>query len=84
MSSKNNDSDDSIEQAAERIFRNLSESRGGGGTPDGRVPSDPNPDDEEVPAHSSISEGMNSTSADPVADEDDEADEYKDNPTSRS
>lgn len=78
MSSKNNDSDDSIEQAAERIFRNLSDSRGGGGTPDGRVPSDPNQDDEEVPAHSSISEGMNSTSADPVTDEDDTANEKKD------
>ncbi len=73
MASQNNESDDSIEQAAERIFRNLSESRGGGGTEDGRVPSDPNEGDDEVPAHSSISEGMNSTSADPV-EEDDDAD----------
>lgn len=71
MTSQNNDSDDSIEQAAERIFRNLSESRGGGGTEDGRVPSDPNEDDAEVPAHSSISEGLNSTSADPVRKDED-------------
>ncbi|WP_026819167.1 hypothetical protein [Arthrobacter castelli] len=72
MSNGDEDRDQGIEAAAERIFRNLSESRRGGGTEDGRVPSDPNEDDEEVPAHSSISEGLNSTSADPVVDDEDD------------
>lgn len=70
MTDGNKDPDEGIEAAAERIFRNLSENRRGGGSEDGRVPSDPNEDDEEVPAHSSISEGLNSTSADPIVDED--------------
>ncbi|GAB3268793.1 hypothetical protein [Arthrobacter pigmenti] len=83
MTNGDKDSDEGIEAAAERIFRNLSESRRGGGTEDGRVPSDPNEDDQEVPAHSSISEGLNSTSADPTLDEDENDDGGKTGGTGR-
>lgn len=71
MTGQNDEPEDGIEQAAERAFENLADSNHGGRVPDGGVPSDPN-DDGEVPAHSSVSEGLNSTSADPVLDEDDE------------
>lgn len=71
MATQKDDSGDSIEQAAERAFENLADSNQGGRVPDGGVPSDPN-DDGEVPAHSSVSEGLNSTSADPIVEEDKE------------